>query len=275
MISREVKPRVARNSKDHNRGGGLNNPTKEPSPFFTAYQYFLKDQEVHRPRDLLGRNSIKFLDPPIPQLSVWLRPVAIKRERGIVKKWVEGSLDNVVPPLPAREWEFLKAVSTGERRPERPPQRRRRVGDWEEDGRSLLTLDNLKFSIRHSMRKEIERKDQEREWHEVTPQLLRRMHARIWYASCKMEWDGEVRKWAYEWGSKSEPKKWREKVVPRDGQLWKMMGRDETSKLKEYGPAKESKKSEKSGRVDKRTQKVLRIGAKEEKEAEEIGRAHV
>lgn len=217
---------------------------------------------MHRPRDLLGRNAIKFLDPPIPQLSVWLRPVAIKRERGIVKRWVEGSLDNVVPPVPTAEWEFLRSIALGETRPERPPKRRTKVGEWEEEGRSLLTLDNLKFSIRHSMRKKIERKDQEREFHELAPQLLRRMHARIWYASCKMEWDGEGKKWNYTWGSKAEPKKWREKVVPRDGQLWEIVDKEErkTGKLKEYVPAKKREKGEKRGRVDKRTQKVLRIG---------------
>lgn len=214
------KPRIARLSPSHNRGGGLTLPTKEPSCFVTSWQAFLVDQERMRPRNLLGRNWIKFVDPPIPQMSIWERPTAVKAERGIVRRWVKEGLDNVVPPLPGREWDYLRARALGEVSVGEPPRRRVMVGEREGKEEGMLTLENLKFSIRHTQQEVLRNRKDSFSYHVMTPKFLQRLYASIWLASPKMEWNGEARKWVYTWGSKTEPKKREVRTCPRDGQLF-------------------------------------------------------
>mgnify|MGYP003304875222 CR=1 FL=1 len=214
------EPRKARKSPDHNRSGNLILPTLEPHPFRTAYQLFLLDQDTNRPGNVLGRNKVRFIDPPIPDKTLWERHVPIKRERGIVQKFVREGLDNCLPPLPEGEWEKLRAISFGEIMPEVPPRGRTRVGDKEEGAEAMFTLENIKYGIRHTQLKALRDRKTERDHHTITPKFLQRIHHRIFEISPKMSWDSDMLRWIYTWGSSPKSKDRQAKVVPRDRQLF-------------------------------------------------------
>lgn len=213
------EPRKARKSPDHNRSGNLILPTLEPHPFRTAYQLFLLDQDTNRPGNVLGRNKVRFIDPPIPDKTLWERHVPIKRERGIVQKFVREGLDNCLPPLPEAEWEKLRQISLGEMKPEIPPQRRKQIGTKTENS-AMLSFDTIKYGIRHTQLKVLRDRRTERDHHSVTPKFLRRIHHRIFEISPRMEWDSESLRWIYTWGSSPKSKDRQAKVVPRDRQLF-------------------------------------------------------
>lgn len=214
------EPRKARKSPDHNRSGNLILPTLEPHPFRTAYQLFLLDQDTNRPGNVLGRNKVRFIDPPIPEKTLWERHVPIKRERGIVQKFVREGLDNCLPPLPEWEWEKLRAISLGEIMPEVPPRRRTRVGGKKNGAEAILTLEKIKYGIRHTQLEALRDRKTERDHHTITPKFLQRIHHRIFEISPKMSWDSDLLRWIYTWGSSPKSKDRQAKVVPRDRQLF-------------------------------------------------------
>lgn len=182
-----------------NSGGTLEVPLRQPAAALTHFQRLLKDQSANRPSEVLGRNMIKFLDPPVPERNIWNKPVPRKRERGIVRKWVRDSLQNILPPLPSKEWDVLRLRGTGEVGCESPPERRVKVGSWDE-GESMLTVDNIKNSIRNSQLPLLRSRLDTRNRHAITPKFLQRLHASIWQLSCKMHWDAEKQTWRYTWG---------------------------------------------------------------------------
>ncbi len=240
-------PRHGRAYHDNDRGRTV--PVLEVSPTLTGFQQFLKDQEAFKP-DVGGRNKkIKYLDPPIGKYSIWGKPVARKRERGMTKAWVSDTLESVMPPLPKLEWEYLRRIATGEIEPEAPPSRRTKVGDWGEEG--YLTVWNLKNPVHHAFRSQVVGRVMERKRHVLTPKFLKRMHASIWHVSCKMEWSEEHNKWKYTWGkdkaSTSQGKKAR--LLPRDLQLFEGMeafnGADQLAGMAKRRRAKIRKQMEK------------------------------
>lgn len=170
---------------------------------------------------MLGRTKIRFIDPPVPERDGWGNSVPRRREGGIVGRWLREALDNVLPPLPTAQWDYLKAVGLGEERCGPLPVRRTKVGTWG-SAESLLSVENLKVSIRTSQADVLRDRVNQRNRHDITPKFLQRLHASIWHLSPKMTWDEESKNWRYGWGKPkgSVLQGKRTAVSPRDLQLF-------------------------------------------------------
>lgn len=133
------------------------------------------------------------------------------------------TMDKILPPLPAEEWNRLRDLATGVVEWEGAPKRRTPVGKVtkEKDG-GLLSVEYLKAPIRHAHSKVRKSEIDQRDWHELTPKYMQRMYAKIWQLCPKARWDEELRDWVYTWGgtktaaNRAEPKK----VVQRDLSLF-------------------------------------------------------
>ena len=82
----------------------------------------------------------------------------------------------------------------------------------------MLTVDNLKYSIRRVQQEALLRRKHESRKHHLTPKFLQRLYASIWMASAKMEWNDERKRWDYTWGARQKTRA--TQPVPRDKQLF-------------------------------------------------------
>lgn len=160
---------------------------------------FMRSQAAnHAPGN--DRPVIRHFEPQISQ-TIWGRPMPLKRQRNIVKKFWASTQDKLLPPLPELEWNRLRDLATGVIPFNRPPPRRPRAGAPGERSESLLSaVTLLKQPIRASHRPKKDLRVQERGGHTIDARFMRRIWASVWSQSPLMTYNGETMEWTIVWG---------------------------------------------------------------------------
>jgi len=162
-----------------------------------AFAALLQDQARNHPLDA-ERPPIRNLKPGIPEENIWGRPVPLKAERGMRRRFWAHTLDKVFPPLPESEWNRLRDLVTGVLPFEKPPQRRSKI---HQDEPPTLDLAHVKEPIAHTYRSKLTNARQEQLGHEITPRFMRRLWASVWNQCPRILQDEATGKWAVTWGS--------------------------------------------------------------------------
>ncbi|KFY26761.1 hypothetical protein V493_03901 [Pseudogymnoascus sp. VKM F-4281 (FW-2241)] len=180
--------------------GGAFIPAKPHDAPPTAFERLLADQILRYP-STSNRTQLRKVYAPIPLENAFLRPTSPKREAGLRKRWLADTMDKILPPLPEDEWNLLRDLAMGVVEWEGAPKRRTRTGEVEKEGDGrLLSVEYLKAPIRHAHSKVRKAEIDQRDWHELTPNYMQRMYAKIWELCPKARWDEELRDWVYTWG---------------------------------------------------------------------------
>jgi hypothetical protein len=160
---------------------------------------FIRSQAANHPPES-SRPIIRQFEPQISK-NTWGRPMPLKRQRNIVKRFWASTLDKLLPPLPEVEWNRLRDLATGVIPFKGPPPRRPRAGPPGERSETLLSaVTFLKQPIRAAARADKEAQLQERNKHTIDARFMRRMWASVWSQSPLMTYNGETMEWTIVWG---------------------------------------------------------------------------
>ncbi|KAI9807418.1 MAG: hypothetical protein M1833_000163 [Piccolia ochrophora] len=169
----------------------------------------------------VGKN-IKRTVLKIPAVNAWMKPMPGKRVENSEKRFSQGLLARMLPPLPEKEWDRLANLIKGTLKWEGPVKRRTwarpaseriqtlprvETSDHDQnrgdrDGRSdldstLLTVENLKQSARPPKGPKVHSRDSQRD-KVPTPRFMRRRWMEVFALCPVMRWDGKT--WRVEWG---------------------------------------------------------------------------
>ncbi|OWP00603.1 hypothetical protein B2J93_6040 [Marssonina coronariae] len=97
-------------------------PKKGYRPDAKLYR-FIRDQQENQPSEA-HKGKIRRVKPKIPEETLWGRPMALKMQESMVKKWWASTLERLLPPIPRNEWERLRDLAMGAMPLEEPPRRR-------------------------------------------------------------------------------------------------------------------------------------------------------
>jgi len=168
---------------------------ESPRPLLTM---FLKSQAAHNPPEN-RRPPIRHFEPEIPK-NIFDRPMALKRQRNIVKRFWASTLDKILPPLPEVEWNRLRDLATGVIPFEKPPPRRIPAGAPGKETALLHAAAFLKQSIRTAARPAKDARLHERNRHIINARFMRRIWAGVWSQCPLMTYNGETMEWTIVWG---------------------------------------------------------------------------
>lgn len=162
----------------------------------TRFEQVICSQSRHHPSEAL-RNKIRDVKPIIPKGGTWDRPLPLKRQANIKKRFLAATLDKVLPPMPQGYWNRLRDLAMGVIPFQPPPPRRksaRSLSDNELTG-SETTMLQLPLLNQHSI---VPGRDPR---HRITPRFMRRMWAIVWANSNVMlaSEEGQER-WDIIWG---------------------------------------------------------------------------
>lgn len=138
---------------------------------------------------------VKKMEPDVPELNSWLRPMPQKRVRNLTKRWYRSLLERVLPPLPKDEWERLKGLAEG--KVEEGVVMERRSRKVEEVGAGAGVSTALQTIVAGGRAPVIQ---PQRDFHRITPRLMRNMWVQVFKQCPMMEWDGEGKRWVVIWG---------------------------------------------------------------------------
>ena len=169
-----------------------------------ALRALLLSQIRTAPPDLIRPNPRR-LNPTIPELNSFGRPMPQKRIKNMKQKHYADLLDRLHPPLPLDEWERLRGLVSGETRAEDVPARRtavsstatptkfRGLGEKKAGAKSAL---DLVVMYGKAPKKVFEHFN----GHAITPRFMQRLYGEIFALCPKMEYDAEEQKWKITWG---------------------------------------------------------------------------
>ncbi|KAK6586733.1 hypothetical protein PZA11_000023 [Diplocarpon coronariae] len=98
-------------------------PASGPAARKPAPRPFIRDQQENQPSEA-HKGKIRRVKPKIPEETLWGRPMALKMQESMVKKWWASTLERLLPPIPRNEWERLRDLAMGAMPLEEPPRRR-------------------------------------------------------------------------------------------------------------------------------------------------------
>ncbi|KAL8957719.1 MAG: hypothetical protein Q9193_005082 [Seirophora villosa] len=153
--------------------------------------------------------NVKTLRPNVPAVNSWGRPFPQNRRANFIRKWYADAMARLMPPLPAPEWERLRALASEEIRWEGPVPRRK-LGTTDavpEAGESFAAPLPPHVHIPHrltsSTARIVERgrhADTRTNPHELTPRLMRGLWCRVFQKCPRLDWSDERGKWLVTWG---------------------------------------------------------------------------
>jgi len=212
----------------------------------TKLQAFLKSQRFNHPADS-PRNKVRNLELKVPEKNIWGRPMPLKRQANIKRKYWADLLNRLMPPLPRYEWERLRDLSTGaipldEHLPRRSRAREAREEEEAVD-QKLLEYFSKPTNRQSSDMKEIEigMDDIVTQWEErtnphirglkiLTPRYMRRLYATIWGITPTMSQDEVTKIWTTTWGGGRSAAHDGQVIAPSASDLELFEGADEQVK---------------------------------------------
>lgn len=169
---------------------------KKPLPSLTPQLHALIQSHVRAAPPTLTRPNpqARKLEPDVPKLNSWLRPMPQSRVRNLTKRWYRDVLERVLPPLPREDWERLRNLAQGKVEEGIVVQRRAsKVEELDDQGVSTALE-----AIIAGGRAPVDRL--QRDVHRITPRFMRKLWAEVFKQCPMMEWDGEEKRWSVIWG---------------------------------------------------------------------------
>ncbi|OJJ47050.1 hypothetical protein ASPZODRAFT_131980 [Penicilliopsis zonata CBS 506.65] len=127
------------------------------------------------------RLQIKDLRPVIPKQNVWGRPLAWSRKRNIRKRWYQGALDSVLPPLPESDLDVLKGLVTGTSQWAPPVKRKKQIEeDKDNPGPSAGGILSPQFLVDGPQKGPTFGKYVDGRPHQITRRFMQRLWRRVY-----------------------------------------------------------------------------------------------
>lgn len=163
--------------------------------------YTLLHSQMQYAPPTLTRSNPRRLQPLIPELNTWLRPMPQNRVKNMHKKHYAQLLSRALPPLPNNEWERLRDLTSGKAEPEQPRRRRGRstsVVGAEPVDPGIGALDIV---VRYG---KVPRPAMEIQFEDGTnKRAMRRLYAKVFSQCPLMEYDEGGHKWRVTWGEQA------------------------------------------------------------------------
>ncbi|KAL8904787.1 MAG: hypothetical protein Q9171_006918 [Xanthocarpia ochracea] len=156
------------------------------------------------------RPPLKESTPKVPAVNIWHRKFPEKRRVNFIRAWYAKTLDRLMPPLEAVEWDRLQGLAAGSIRWDGlVPQRKlgtTRAGDaW--DSFRRVTLRDLPHRLTSSTARIVEKEKHPEissRPHQLTPRFMRRLWSNIFQKCPRLDWNNERKKWDVTWGNVQE-----------------------------------------------------------------------
>jgi hypothetical protein len=149
----------------------------------------------------LTRSNPRRIDPHIPDLNSWLRPMPQKRIKNMKLKHYAQLLSRVLPPVPVEEWERLRDLASGKSAIEHLPARRSSPSIEGKNGKASSDEDALEMVV---MRGKVSKKAFEnRNAHTLSPRFMRRLYAEVFGQCPVMELENSTGRWNVRWGGQA------------------------------------------------------------------------
>ncbi|KAK2871740.1 hypothetical protein FQN49_002878 [Arthroderma sp. PD_2] len=147
------------------------------------------------------------LEPSIPKLNVFSRPLAEIRQVHLRQKWYANVLEKTFPPLPQEDWETLQRLVDG-REPWSPPKRRKgplKPPPAEPEDQSQESYLTAEFLVDGATKDSTFSKYVRGRPHHITRRLMRHMWERVCILTPLMWWDTSNNRWHFSWGREQPP----------------------------------------------------------------------
>lgn len=185
---------------------------------------FIRSQVAEAPNPpFMASRLVKRLEPIIPREGMWGRPLPLKRQASLKKKHWKLNLSNLLPPVPAHEWNRLRDLAIGALPIEDRPLRRPRpiiVGrlDGEQNNARLLNYFTTPVDqqrMRQQANNEITISEEgatylskprvaavvpKRQEYAHTVRHMRRLYASIWQLTPTLSRNEATNGWNTKWG---------------------------------------------------------------------------
>ena len=201
---------------------------QEPDPK-SKVGSFIRSQKNEAPRSPgIPERVIKRLRPIIEAENIWGRPMPLRRQASIRHEHWAKTLEAMLPPVPAHEWNRLRDFVSGALPLEDPPKRRPRTGVAEKLTEEQNTARLLDYFTSPVDQHRIRRRDAdtitveengvtympkpretanvpEGDLYPFTPRQMRRLYAGIWRLTPTMSQDEVTKEWKTTWGAGLSP----------------------------------------------------------------------
>lgn len=175
---------------------------KTPLDLTPQLRALLMSQIQAKPLNTVRHNP-KTIEPKIPELNSWLRPMPQNRIRNIRKKQYAMLLDRVQAPLPTEEWERLRELASGRARLERPGPKRTMAaahsGKDETANESQREKSALELVARYGRVPKKAFGCRTVDW--IKDRFMQRLYAKVFVQCPFIEWDSTKEAWKVTWGS--------------------------------------------------------------------------
>ncbi len=156
------------------------------------------------------RPPLKESTPKVPAVNSWHRKFPQKRRVNFIKAWYAKTLDRLMPPLEAVEWDRLQGLAAGSIRWDGlVPQRKlgtSRAGDsWDSPRR--VALRDLPHRLTSSTARIVEKEKHPEissRPHQLTSRFMRRLWSNVFQKCPRLDWNNERKKWDVTWGNVKE-----------------------------------------------------------------------
>ena len=157
-----------------------------------------KSQMLVSPPDLTRPNP-RHLNPQIPKLNSWLRPMPRKRVKNLIQKWYAHILSRVHPPLPTDEWARLRDLAAGRNMPDFLLRRRKPGVCVFSPAPNKSSALEMVVADRRVRNKVFSNPDA----HNITARFMQRLWAQVFAQCPRMDWDDEKKEWNLTWGERA------------------------------------------------------------------------
>ncbi|KAL8799907.1 MAG: hypothetical protein Q9200_007414 [Gallowayella weberi] len=179
--------------------------TQRELPLTDEFAALLKSQ-AKQDSTRLDRPPLRQLAPRVPSVNGWERKFPEKRRANVIRAWYAKTLDRLMPPLEADEWERLQGLAVGTIRWDGPVPRRR-LGTTNTkvplDAISRVAIDDLPHRLTSSTERVVGKEPHPETIsrpRELTPRFMRRLWATVFEKCPRLDWNNEWKKWDVTWG---------------------------------------------------------------------------
>lgn len=142
------------------------------------------------------------LEPVVPEVNDWMRPMPTSRAVNTIKRWYAETLERVLPPLPTKEWEQLRdrAIGTLRYKPRSERRKPAQLSIAEVSQGPEQSLDGSDLAWQSAMPPNLVPRTHSGE-RQITKRYMQRRWAEIFSQCPRMDWDNEFRRWNVIWGA--------------------------------------------------------------------------
>ncbi|CAF9931033.1 MAG: hypothetical protein ALECFALPRED_004782 [Alectoria fallacina] len=209
----------------------LSEPGNQAVPHPSEKLMALIKSQARRRLSHFSRINTPHLEPEIPEVNSWGRPMPIKRVRNYKRRWYAEALDRIMPPLPEAEWDRLRLRASGQSPWEGPVARRKWAGGPDDEGQTHLVGERVKSPSTGTCSNP----------HKITSRYMRRLWEKI-SAQCPLMKPNAARKsgWDVLWGEVQGHDTTHFTLGPRGGGGYDMFGGvDESGRVLAQGQSPE------------------------------------